>query len=143
MIYGISILIILIISSIGDIRKQEINIWEILACLAVSIIRIVAECLTGSFDMAEIIVCLLPGAFLISMGLLTRQSVGFGDGLLALSAAPALGASATCIGLLAAIFICGLASALLLTIKRVGKNFRIPFVPFMTLGMGVAMFATL
>ena len=142
MIYGISVLIILIISSIVDIRKKEISIWAIRACMLVSVIRVIAECVGKNLDAAETIVCLLPGVFLLCMAFLSRQSVGYGDGLLALCAAPALGANATCLGFLAAIFISGITSALLLVIKKVGKNSRLPFVPFMTVGMGVALFAT-
>ena len=79
--------------------------------------------------------------FFILLSFVSRQSVGYGDGLLLLCAGPALGAGVAVMGMIAAVFACGLVSGALLIFKKVGKKAQMPFVPFLTFGMGVMMLA--
>lgn len=132
---------IMIVSSICDIRSKEVFLWEILGCFGMSFARVVICIFESSFDASDILMSLMPGAFLLLLAYVSRKNVGYGDGLLLLCAGPALGSSVTVMGMIAGVFACGLISGALLVFKRVGRKARIPFVPFMTFGMGVMMLA--
>ena len=131
----------MVISSIGDIRSKEVFLWEILGCLGMSFAAVILSIYGNSFDASDILMSLMPGAFLLLIAYVSRSSMGYGDGLLLLAAGPALGSNVTVMGMIAAVFACGLISGLLLVFKRVGRKARIPFVPFMTFGMGVMLLA--
>lgn len=131
----------MVISSIGDIRSKEVFLWEILGCLGMSFAAVILSICGNSFDASDILMSLMPGAFLLLIAYVSRSSMGYGDGLLLLAAGPALGSNVTVMGMIAAVFACGLISGLLLVFKRVGRKARIPFVPFMTFGMGVMLLA--
>ena len=139
--FGISILAVLIIASISDIRKKEIYLWEILLCLGISLTKIIWEVATQRADPMGIVISLLPGVFFILLALLSRQSIGYGDGFLLLCMGPSLGASGALAGCIVAIFLSGIVSGALLVLKKAGRKMQIPFVPFMTIGMGVTLFA--
>lgn len=141
MFFGLGVLLIMIITSVGDIRSRAVLMWEILGCFAMSFAKVAYSIYGGSFDASDVLMSMMPGAFLLLLAYVSRQNVGYGDGLLILCAGPALGSNITVMGMIAGVFACGLVSGLLLVIKKVGRKARIPFVPFMTLGMGVMMLA--
>ena len=131
----------MIISSIGDIRSRDVFLWEILGCLGMSFAKVVFSIYAGNFDASDVLMSLMPGVFLLLLSFVSGQSVGYGDGLLILCAGPALGAGVAVMGMVAGVFACGLMSGILLVLKKVGKKAKMPFVPFLTLGMGVMMLA--
>ena len=131
----------MIISSIGDIRSKEVLLWEILGCFGMSFAAVAVSIYGGRFDGADVFMSLMPGAFFLFLSFLSRQSVGYGDGLLLLGAGPALGAETAVMGMVFGVFACGIISGILLVFKKVKKKARMPFVPFLTLGMGVMMLA--
>lgn len=141
MFFGFGVLLIMVVSSIGDIRSKEVFLWEILGCLGMSFAAVILSIYGNSFDASDILMSLMPGAFLLLIAYVSRSSMGYGDGLLLLAAGPALGSNVTVMGMIAGVFACGLISGLLLVFKRVGRKARIPFVPFMTFGMGVMLLA--
>ncbi|WP_022766853.1 prepilin peptidase [Butyrivibrio sp. XPD2006] len=141
MFFGIGVLLIMIISSIGDIRSREVLLWEILGCLGMSFARVALSIYGNSFDASDILMSLMPGAFLLLLAYVSGHGVGYGDGLLLIAAGPALGSNITVMGMIAGIFACGIVSGFLLVFKKVGRKARMPFVPFMTFGLGVMMLA--
>ncbi len=136
MIFEFGILLILLIASVQDIRKKEIPLWEIIACGLVSLAACIYSAVTGAFEPMGIFLSALPGVAILFIALMSGQGVGYGDGYLLLAAGPALGPGPAVMGLVIALFAGGLFSGLLVVIKKAGRRTRIPFVPFMTLGMG-------
>ena len=141
MIFEICILLILVISAIGDIRNKEISLREVAACVAVSASSATVGLMRGETGVIAILLSLIPGGIILLIGLLSRQQVGYGDALLALGAGPAMGLFCMGAGLLLALFFSSIFSLCLLAFKKAGKRTRIPFVPFMALGLGVMCFA--
>lgn len=139
--FGLGVLLIMIISSIGDIRSRDVFLWEILGCFGMSFAKVAVSIYGGNFDASDVLMSLVPGVFLLLLSFVSGQSVGYGDGLLILCAGPALGAGVAVMGMVAGVFACGLISGILLVLKKVGKKAKMPFVPFLTLGMGVMMLA--
>jgi leader peptidase (prepilin peptidase)/N-methyltransferase len=136
MIFKVCILVIMIISSIEDVRKKEIPLWVILSCGFVSGISVVYGPVRGSAGFLDVFLSLLPGAFLLFASLLSRRGVGFGDGFLLLAAGPALGVGVSILGLMIALFASSIFSGILIMLRKAGRRTRIPFVPFLALGMG-------
>ena len=138
MFFEAGILIMLLITSIEDIRKKEILLWEIIAIAALSVTEGVTRYCKGSFDAADFALSLIPGAILLILAFLTRQEVGCGDGLMVLAAGPGLGFFVTLTGLSAAVFISGIFSGIFLVMKKAKRKTKIPFAPFLTIGMMAA-----
>lgn len=139
MFFEIGILLILVISSIEDIRKKEILLWEIGVCGIISAVRVFLDCTSGTFDPGMMAFSLLPGAVALALAYVTRQGIGFGDGLIILSMGPALGAWGIMAAVVTALFASSIFSGALLMFKRAGKKSMIPFVPFLALGNIVTM----
>ena len=136
MIFKICIILILAAASVEDVRKREVSALAILSCTLVSAAAVGYGAYRGDFDALSLLLSLLPGAAVLFVALMSREGVGYGDGFLILASGPALGAGAVYLGLLAALFAAAAFSGILITIKRAGRRTRIPFVPFMALGMG-------
>ena len=129
-------MLILAAASIEDVRKKEVSAWAIVSCALVSAAAAGLGAYRGDFDILSLFFSLLPGAVLLFVALMSREGVGYGDGFLIFASGPALGAGAVYLGLLAALLLSAVFSGILIVIKRAGRRTRIPFVPFMTLGMG-------
>ncbi len=141
MYFGITVLIIMIIAAVTDLRCRQIPLLFIGAAAAASILRIICGIYSMDAEFTDILMALSPGAVLILIAFLTREGVGYGDGLLVLAAGPALGGYAALFGTIAALFANGIFSGVMLALRRAGKMTRIPFVPFLALGMGVMLLA--
>ena len=124
-----------------DLKKQEIPGLLIACCLALSLGRMIFLLTKGTFEPADALISLVPGIMLLFLSFITRQGVGYGDGLLLLSVGPAVGAVALVPGICVAVMVSGLFSGVLLALRKAGRKTRIPFVPFMTFGLGVLMLA--
>lgn len=74
------------------------------------------------------------GIFLLFLGFVTREDIGYGDGWLVLVMGMSLGFGASLLALLLALGISALASGCLLIFKQVKRSYRIPFAPFLLLG---------
>ncbi len=143
MIFKILILIIMIVSSIEDIRKKEVPIWEIIACGAVSLLSICFDAYANRFDFLGLSLSLIPGCLMIMGSFVSRQQLGYGDGLLVLFAGPALGFFGMGIGIVVAFFASSVVSGGLILFKRAGRKSVIPFVPFIAFGLVVMCLASL
>ena len=138
MILKIGILIVLIISSIEDIRKKEILLWEILTCAFLSVAAAGLSFYEGSFDTLGTLLSLLPGAVMLFLSLITRGGIGLGDGLIILAAGPALGFYDLFMALMTAIVLSGFFSGILLILKRAKRKTKIAFAPFLAVGCAMA-----
>ncbi len=137
MIILISVLILLLIASFEDIRKKEVPMWELLSALVISGAKVVTDAVAETIDPAGIALSLIPGALFILLAFVTRQGIGYGDGLLLLCLGPALGLYKLVLGIIVSLFVCSIFSAILLLIKKANGRTRIPYVPFLTIGMAV------
>ncbi len=131
--WGIS-LIFIIICTIFDIRKKEIPVFLIglFGCISILTIGII-----GEKTWADIACSLVPGSILLLLSLCTRESIGYGDGMVALVLGILMGYG-ECI----AIIIIGLMGSavcalILLACGKVKGKSRLPFLPFLAVGLGV------
>ncbi|MBR4669717.1 MAG: prepilin peptidase [Butyrivibrio sp.] len=143
MIIYILMFIFMFVLSVQDIRNREISAKLLMICAVISISGAVIGILSNNMSIIDVAISLLPGAGLLLLSFVTRQQIGYGDGLIALILGPALGIEILIIGLMAAFFGSGVFSLILLAVKKAKRKSRIPFVPFITLGTVVAYFATI
>ena len=63
--FGLGVLLIMIITSIGDIRSRDVLLWEILGCLGMSFAKIAFSIYGNSLDASDILMSQMPGVFFI------------------------------------------------------------------------------
>ncbi len=143
MIFRILILVMAVLASIWDIKKKEIPILFIVLLGICSVTCGIFGFFSGKLALGELLFSLMPGAAFLFMSVVTRESIGFGDGLFLLSSAVPFGAVGACVGIIIAMFISSFFAIIILATGKGSRKSRIPFVPFITLGMGVCAYAGL
>ena len=78
---------------------------------------------------------------MLLVGRVTREEVGYGDGLLLMAIGPAFGLEHIILGLFCGLFVISILSVCILVLSKGNRNTKIAFVPFLALGMGVMMLA--
>lgn len=126
--------IFIAICAAEDIRKKEVPV-AILALFG--ILSLVYIGVWGKREWMDVIFSFIPGVSLLLLSLCTRESIGYGDGLVTFVLGILMGWE----GCLAVVMIGLLSSAVtalvLLICRKAGGKSRIPFVPFLAVGLGV------
>lgn len=134
-----AVLVFLSICTVFDIRKKEIPLLLAGAGMAAAVGLTVWRIGNGSVFAAQIIFSLLPGLFFLLVSWCTKEKVGYGDGILLLITGLMVGFNQCFTGLCISLFLSAFWGVLLLLFHKAQKNSRIPFVPFLTMGMGVCL----
>ncbi len=129
-------LILMSIAVFFDYKYKEIPLWIIATSGVISISEAIFK-----MTIYEALFAMIPGMIMLIVSWLSKQSMGYGDGLLALSIGLAFGVNKMALGISVAFFVSGLVSLALLVIKKAKRNDTLPFVPFLFIGMVVSMFA--
>ncbi len=119
--------------SAEDIRAKEISTYKVVFFVSLGFLF---RMVTGNFNWYETGGCLLPGGFLLLLGFLTGESVGYGDGMTVIG-----------LGLWTGGWFTGLTVWIGMTLSGIwagfcllkGKREPIPFIPFLLLGMEVVL----
>lgn len=74
------------------------------------------------------------GAAALLLGFVTREKIGYGDGAMILVCGIFLGFAANLELLCIALFLVELAALFLIVVKRKGRRYQIPFIPFLLVG---------
>ena len=126
--------VFLITASITDIRKKEISVILIgLFVAASAAYSIVFQ----SMKWNDFLYSLIPGISLLALGIMTKESIGYGDGLLVLALGILLGLEKCLITVGMGLAASAIYALVLLTLRKVNGKSRLPFVPFLTIGLGV------
>lgn len=136
----IMILIVMLWATYQDIRYKEISAAGIVLCAVLSGFSVGLRVYQGENILAAAI-ALLPGLIFVVISIATRGNVGIGDGLILMGIGPAFGLEHTVLGVFASLSLTCLVSIFVLVLKKGTGKSQLPFVPFVTLGMGVMMFA--
>ncbi|MBR6770416.1 MAG: prepilin peptidase [Lachnospiraceae bacterium] len=124
----------LIAASITDIRKKEISVILIGLFVATSIVYSIAfQTMKGN----DFLYALIPGSSLLALGIMTKESIGYGDGLLILALGILLGLEKCLITVGMGLAASAIYALVLLAFRKVNGKSRLPFVPFLTIGLGV------
>ncbi len=93
----------------------------------------------GETGLMSAALSLLPGAGFFLLGFLTKEKVGYGDGWALLMIGLFMGIYRCFLILLAGLMVESAVVIVLLAIGKVKRDREIPFLPFLLLGMGVAV----
>ena len=141
MLFYISDFAVTAVAAVFDIRKKELP-WPVFAAAGLtSAICMIKSAMGGGDWYAAPLLSLIPGAALLALAFLSRESMGYGDGLFAMSVGPVFGMETMFLGIFAAFFLCGITSVILLVFRKADRKSSLPFIPFLLVGMGVAGYA--
>lgn len=132
-----AVLIFLSICTIFDIKKKEIPLILAGAGIMAAVGFTIWQIGNGSILTAQAALSLLPGLFFLLTGWCTKEKVGYGDGVLLLIIGLMAGFYQCLIGLCISLLLSAFFGVLLLFLHKAQRNSRLPFVPFLTIGMGV------
>lgn len=93
----------------------------------------------GETGLMSAALSLLPGAGFFLLGFLTKEKVGYGDGWALLMIGLFMGIYRCFLIVLAGLMLESAVVIVLLAIGKVKRDREIPFLPFLLLGMGVAV----
>lgn len=123
----IVITIFLILSTLIDLRKKEVNI---LLCISVALVGLIYEIFISKTDILSIILGILPGIFLMLTSIVTNEEIVKGDAAILSTIGIFLGLKKTILVLIYALFSTIIIGGILLLIRKKNKKYKIPFVPF-------------
>lgn len=130
--YCVSLLFLAGLSA-GDVREKKIPIYKV---VFFAISAIFCRMITGQFSWNEVRWGIFPGCVLLVLALLTKENIGYGDGITVLTLGLWTGGwftlAVVCIG----IMLSGVWGMVCIFRK---KTEPIPFIPFLLLGMEVAL----
>ncbi|MBO4899018.1 MAG: prepilin peptidase [Lachnospiraceae bacterium] len=137
MVAGIMILSVI---SIYDIRTRRIPVFGFAAVFAFSVVSLL--CFRDEeIIWMDVLLSLVPGLMLIGLGVITEGKVGIGDGIIVALLGPALGFEKCVYMLTGALILNCIFAGVCMVLKKAGPRSRVPFVPFITIGMGVVSYA--
>lgn len=124
------LIIYFVVLSVWDIRKKGFPVSVLLLGLGASLIYGILR-----QDGMVIFLGIVPGMLLILMGFLTREKVGYGDGILVIIIGLVLGWPGSFLVYVIAQFGVLFFAVFLLLAKRSARDVKIPFAPFLTVGL--------
>ena len=122
--------VVMVICAAIDIKKKTIPVW-IFAVLGIVALTGGICCESCSFYRAAAGV--IPGVLLLGLAKVTEQSIGYGDGIVLAEMGSMLGAGVCMVILAGALALAGFFSIGMMTVKKVDKRYKIPFIPFLTI----------
>jgi len=125
--------------SIKDIKSKELSLRLLLVTAGSGIIF---QVWIGVLPLWQWLAGILLGVIVLGVGFATREAIGYGDGLMIGVIGIWLGVAAGIEILFLGLCISACLSALLLTFKKVNRNYRIPFIPFLFLAWLIWLVAT-
>lgn len=123
--------VVLIPMSVKDIRKREINGYiGLLAIMATLIFRV-----TYLKEMDFVILMdIIPGAVFLLFSFLSKEKIGYGDGIMLVFVGCVMGFWETILALMISLAVTAIL-AMIILMKQKGRNREIPFIPFMSMGI--------
>ena len=121
--------LLLIFAVIDDLKYKQIRISPV---ILTGILGLILRC-TLNFDIVDGILGAAVGIILIIIGKLTRQSIGYGDGVVFISIGVLIGLGKVAIVLFLSLFLAFIYSIILLALTKAKRKTAFPFVPFIFL----------
>ncbi len=132
-------ILIFAVLSVFDIRSRRIPICGFVIVFVYSVLSLACFRET-EFVWTDVLMSVIPGLVLMGLSVITEGKVGLGDGILVAEIGLALGIEKCACMLTGALVLSCLFAGGLLVFRKAGLQTRIPFVPFITAGMGVIAF---
>lgn len=113
--------------AITDSKNKEIPIWSIVPVLCIGILNLHLQ---HYRDWKSILGGISVGVTLCLLSKATNSRIGMGDGFVIAEIGMFMGAKLTFFCMSAAFFLASFAALFLLCRKKAGKNYKMPFIPY-------------
>lgn len=127
--------IFLFICVVTDIKKKKISV---VACVVFFVAGLTVDILYKMESLEELgnmWQSFLPGIILILLAVVTKEKIGKGDGLVMVVMGILLGIEKSLEIFMTALFLSAAVAIGLIITKKVKRNYEMPFVPFLAVGM--------
>ncbi len=124
--------VVLSLFGIWDIKKRAVPTIFLVVGLLMSILCGVWECVSGCREWFSICCGILPGIVMLVVAWLTDM-MGYGDGMVLILMGILYGYKACFFVLCISLFLLSIVSVILLAARKVKRNTKIPYIPFLGL----------
>ena len=125
------LLLFLMLNTIWDVKRRQVLLWSIL------LFGIAGVFLVFRFQTVPVLSCLggvIFGMAIGGCGYITRQAIGYGDGLVIMVCGIYLGFAKTFAMVFYGMLFCSLLSMVLIAAGRRTYKTQVPFLPYLLLG---------
>lgn len=119
---------VLAVTAYQDWREQKISIY--LPCAA-GIVGLLLYLFYREHTLTDLLMGMGIGVAMLLIAWLGRECIGAGDGVMLMASGTFLGFWGNLELLFAALFLAAIVALFLLVIKRKGRSYRMPFLPFL------------
>lgn len=133
-IVHICLIIILGVICVFDIKRKKIPVYMLIILAAAGII---SNFTVGEFDIEKRIIAMLPGMILLIVSMITKQQIGYGDGMIILLMGLYIDIDDILSIVLSSFLLSSIAAIILMTVFKKKKNFEMAFSPFLLIGYGL------
>lgn len=133
-IVHICLIIILGVICVFDIKRKKIPVYMLIILAAAGII---SNFTVGEFDIEKRIIAMLPGMILLIVSMITKQQIGYGDGMIILIMGLYIDMDDILSIVLSSFLLSSIAAIILMTVFKKKKNFEMAFSPFLLIGYGL------
>ncbi len=119
--------LVLTLLAYQDYREKKVNLIIILIS---GVAAAAAQAIAGQYTAGNLIAGIGVGAAVCLLSAVTKGKVGMGDGLVIVLGGVFLGFEQNFMLCMAALYLAGAAALFLFFMKKRGRNYRMPFVPF-------------
>ncbi|MCR5721476.1 MAG: prepilin peptidase [Lachnospiraceae bacterium] len=123
---------VIIPCAIRDIRTKRINGY--ICLMGVLVALFIREMIIGE-ESGTILIDLIPGAVMYLIAFFSKERIGKGDALSLMFIGAVAGSSTVLMSLFVSLTIAAILSAILLALKKVKKDTKLPFIPFLSIGV--------
>lgn len=120
--------------SAEDVREKKVSVYKV---LVFTILALIYRAFTNQLFWMEMIINLVPGGMMILLAILTKEGIGYGDGMTVMVLGLWTNVWFTTGVLCVAILLSGIFGSICLIVT---KREVIPFVPFLLVGLEVMLF---
>lgn len=138
-IYKCIILLVMVIHSITDIKYKKVIMELTLAGIGVGVICLLFDVVRETFEYEQLL-ALLPGIVCLIMGRITKEAIGYGDGMIFLMLGFFYEWECLCMIGMRACILAAIAALICLIILHKNRKYELPFVPFLTFAVWVEEF---
>ncbi len=137
---------LLVVASVYDIRTMKIPLWLAVMHMLPAVLAVAADLLINDANIRDYIPTIIVVFMIVSAALFMRLSgadaAGSADGLLMIAICLVIKAEKAILTLGMAFILAGLFAGFLMMIKKAGRKSRIPFIPFLTVGLLLCLIVT-
>lgn len=131
----------LIVMSIADMVNRKVPLWMLTVQAALAAGMLIWGGVNGELSIGGICKALIPGIILVTIALSTKKA-GWADGVVLLLLGIQTDYEKCMVAVLVALFLMAALSAVLLVFRKVKKDTKLPFIPFLTMGWFLGLFLT-